>query len=173
MGPRLSPALGTSVISAATGTIVRESVAAELIQSSCGGGESRPATEGEGVSYPDAQANARTFQGSYRTTGEEAPAGPRVGSRIETAGVASGSHETAVIVPGREQVTAGLSHNPVTHAVEVPRHLIHHAGRLALPPFRPDFPAMEAAMHDENAPRTSLDPVWADPSPMFLKMVRS
>ena len=71
------------------------------------------------------------------------------------------------------RAAAGLSHNPVTHAVEVPRHLIHHAGRLALPPFRPDFPAMEAAMHDENAPRTSLDPVWADPSPMFLKMVRS
>lgn len=35
MGQRLTPALGTSVISEATGTIVRESVASDLIQSSC------------------------------------------------------------------------------------------------------------------------------------------
>jgi len=74
---------------------------------------------------------------------------------------------------GREAIT-GLSHNPVTQAVEVRpiAHLIHHTGRLALPRFAPDFRGMWDAVHDPLAPRTAVDPVWADPSPTFLKMVR-
>jgi len=116
------------------------------IQSSCGGGESRPATEDEGVSYPEVQANARSFHGSYRTTGEEAPSGPRAGSRIETVGVAPDPHEAIA-------------------------HLIHHSSRLAR--FAPDYHAIWDAMHDPDAPRHRLlgDPVWADDPPIFLKSV--
>ncbi len=106
--------------------------------------------------------------------------------------------EPAVTGLGRA-VTAGLSHNPITQAVEVqpsPRgsgsasrdiaHLIRHAGqpslrsgsasRLNRPRFAPDFHAMWEAMHDPDAPRAprpSLDPVWDDASPTFLQMVRS
>jgi hypothetical protein len=59
-----------------------------------GGGESRPATvKKEGVSYPEAQANRLPSAKPIPVKGEEAPSGPRVGSRIETAGVASGPRE--------------------------------------------------------------------------------
>lgn len=56
--------------------------------SSDGGVESRHATESEGAAYPKAQANQLPAKSSYRTTGEVAPAGPRVGSRIAADGVA-------------------------------------------------------------------------------------
>ncbi len=51
------------------------------------GGVEGHATASEGVSYPNAQANGLPSTGSYRSTGEDAPAGPRAGSGIETAGV--------------------------------------------------------------------------------------
>lgn len=78
-------------------------------------------------------------------------------------------------------LTATLTHNAVTQAVEVRTsledeltHLLGVAGKrrrrpLNLPRFAPDFPALWHAMHDKNAPRTVLDPLWADASPLFLR----
>ena len=48
-------------------------------------------SEPEGVSYSEDQANGVALpHGLYGITGEQAPAGPRSESRIETAGVAPG-----------------------------------------------------------------------------------
>jgi hypothetical protein len=58
-------------------------------------------SEQEGVSYPEPQANALRSNGSYRPTGALPPAGPRGGSRIETAGVAPGHHHKAPSSSGR------------------------------------------------------------------------
>jgi hypothetical protein len=63
-------------------------------KSSDGGGESRPATvRKEGVSYPEAQANRLPSTKLIPIKGEEAPSGPRAGSRIETARVAPSPSE--------------------------------------------------------------------------------
>jgi len=74
-------------------------------------------------------------------------------------------------------VAAGLTHNPVTQAVEVrPQtdhiHEIFHRSRPAR--FAPDLHAIWDAVHDPDAPRHRLlgDPVWADDPPIFLKRVR-
>ena len=74
--------------------------AASLIQGSCGqpqargGGESRPATAWKGSRTRKLRPIELPSISSYRTTGEDAPAGPRAGSGIETAGVAPGPRET-------------------------------------------------------------------------------
>ena len=69
---------------------------------------------------------------------------------------------------GKVDATAGLD--------DLER-LLRFAGRrphrrLVLPRFAPDFQGMWEAMHDPDAPRAprpSLDPVWEDASPIFLR----
>lgn len=94
--------------------------------------------------------------------------------------VQASSPSEAVSGLGRAE-TAALTHNAVTQAVEVRTsledeltHLLGVAGKrrrrpLNLPRFAPDFPALWHAMHDKNAPRTVLDPLWADAAPLFLR----
>ena len=80
--------------------------------SSSGSTESRRATANVGVSYSKAQANRSPSTGSYRSTGEDAPAGPSAESVIETAGVATGPLETSTSLPDGE-VTKPATGEPV------------------------------------------------------------
>ena len=79
---------------------------AREIKSSGRGGESRPATDIEGVSYPETQTKRLPVKSSNRSKGETAPSGSRVGSRIETVGIASGL-PVSKAKRGRPQIKGG------------------------------------------------------------------
>lgn len=79
-------------------------------KSSDGGGESRPATvRKEGVSYPEDQANLLPSTKLIPSKGEEAPSGPRFGSRIETARVA----------PSPSEINSGAPKQPRGEPVQI------------------------------------------------------
>ena len=78
------------------------------LPSSAGGGESRPATDIEGVSYSEVHANLLPSTKLIPIKGEEAPSGPRTESRIETVGVAPDPAESILPpLPGRQISNAG------------------------------------------------------------------